>query len=198
MESWLIRRRGGKPIDKPITASPVCGGQGSGVSGTSPKFKRKLDEGQDSQMFTRRKTSVVFAQRKLYSYPKEPAISNYLIPIRLDVDIEGYRYIDSFSWNLYEKDYTFETFAAALVRDLDLPECFYKKIAESIHSQVELARRSLPWDEAVRKESIHPICINIRLNDTILIDRFEVCPSYVCDFVAAYFIHYYYFIVGLI
>lgn len=30
-----------------------------------------------------------------------PAQDCYLIPIRLDVDVDGYRYIDSFSWNLW-------------------------------------------------------------------------------------------------
>lgn len=63
------------------------------------------------------------------------------------------------------------------MRDLDLPECFYKRIASSIEAQVEKAKRSLPWHAAVKNESLHPIFINIRLNDTILIDRFEVRES---------------------
>ena len=73
----------------------------------------------------------------------------------------------------YEKDFTYETFAAALVRDLDLPDCFYKRIAKSIQEQVEKAQRLFPWHEAVTSESLHPIYINLRLNDTIYIDRFE-------------------------
>ncbi|OWY96631.1 SWI/SNF-related matrix-associated actin-dependent regulator of chromatin, partial [Phytophthora megakarya] len=73
----------------------------------------------------------------------------------------------------YEKDFTYETFAAALVRDLDLPNCFYKRIAKSIQEQVEKAQKSMPWHEAVTNESLHPIFINLRLNDTIYIDRFE-------------------------
>ena len=65
---------------------------------------------------------MILAQRKPYSYPKVrcqpvqssvvganatchllqfPTRETLLIPIRLDIDIEGYRYIDSFSWNLY-------------------------------------------------------------------------------------------------
>jgi SWI/SNF-related matrix-associated actin-dependent regulator of chromatin subfamily B protein 1 len=73
----------------------------------------------------------------------------------------------------YEKDFTYETFAAALVRDLDLPDCFYTRIAKSIQDQVDKSQRSLPWHEAVKSESLHPIFINLRLNDTIYIDRFE-------------------------
>ncbi|DAZ97659.1 TPA: hypothetical protein N0F65_009660 [Lagenidium giganteum] len=165
MEAWLIQRRGGKPSDKSSMVMASSGG--------SPKLKRRLDETGDGSAHSKKKPGSSFAQRALYSYPKFPAADSCLIPIRLDVDVEGYRYIDAFSWNLHETDFTFETFAAALVRDLDLPECFYKRIAESIKSQVEKAKRSMPWHEAVTGESLHPIFINIRLNDTILIDRFE-------------------------
>ncbi|KAH7469173.1 Chromatin structure-remodeling complex protein BSH [Phytophthora ramorum] len=164
MESWLIRRRGGKPMDKGMMLFTS--------TASSPKLKRRLEEMNDP-LQARRKDGMILAQRKLYSYPKFPTRDILLIPIRLDLDIEGYRYIDSFSWNLYEKDFTYDTFAAALIRDLDLPECFYKRIAKSIQEQVEKARRSLPWHEAVTKESLHPIFINLRLNDTIYIDRFE-------------------------
>lgn len=74
----------------------------------------------------------------------------------------------------YEKDFTYDSFAAQLVRDLDLPECFHKRISTSIESQVEKAKRCMPWYEAVTNESLHPIFINIRLNDTLYMDRFEV------------------------
>ncbi|KAG2872319.1 hypothetical protein PC114_g26447 [Phytophthora cactorum] len=140
---------------------------------SSPKLKRRLEEMNDPLQAARRKDNMILAQRKLYNYPKFPTRDTLLIPIRLDIDVEGYRYIDSFSWNLYEKDFTYETFAAALVRDLDLPNCFYKRIAKSIREQVEKAKKSLPWNEAVTGESLHPIFINLRLNDTIYIDRFE-------------------------
>ncbi|KAG7384158.1 hypothetical protein PHYPSEUDO_002942 [Phytophthora pseudosyringae] len=165
MESWLIRRRGGKPMDKGMMLFTS--------TASSPKLKRRLEEMNDPLQAARRKDGMILAQRKLYSYPKFPTRDTLLIPIRLDIDIEGYRYIDSFSWNLYEKDFTYETFAAALVRDLDLPDCFYKRIAKSIQEQVEKAQKSLPWHEAVTRESLHPIFINLRLNDTIYIDRFE-------------------------
>ncbi|ETO75875.1 hypothetical protein, variant 3 [Phytophthora nicotianae P1976] len=165
MESWLIRRRGGKPMDKGMMLFTS--------TASSPKLKRRLEEMNDPLQIARRKDSMVLAQRKLYNYPKFPTHDTLLIPIRLDIDVEGYRYIDSFSWNFYEKDFTYETFAAALVRDLDLPNCFYKRIAKSIQEQVEKAQKLLPWSEAVTGESLHPIFINLRLNDTIYIDRFE-------------------------
>ncbi|KAG1708809.1 hypothetical protein DVH05_022430 [Phytophthora capsici] len=165
MESWLIRRRGGKPMDKGMMLFAS--------TASSPKLKRRLDEMNDPLQAARRKDGMILAQRKLYNYPKFPTRETLLVPIRLDIDIEGYRYIDSFSWNLHEKDFTYETFAAALVRDLDLPDCFYKRIAKSIQEQVEKAQKSLPWSEAVANESLHPIFINLRLNDTIYIDRFE-------------------------
>lgn len=163
MESWLIRRRGGKPMDKNMMLFSS--------TASSPKLKRRLED--DPLQAARRKDATVLAQRRLYSYPKFSTKETLLIPIRLDLDIEGYRYIDSFSWNLHEKDFTYETFAAALIRDLDLPECFYKRIAKSVQEQVEKAQKSLPWHKAVNSESLHPIFINLRLNDTVYIDRFE-------------------------
>ncbi|KUF87559.1 Chromatin structure-remodeling complex protein BSH [Phytophthora nicotianae] len=160
-----------------VDVSKECGVNASMLSqwmlGSSPKLKRRLEEMNDPLQAARRKDSMVLAQRKLYNYPKFPTHDTLLIPIRLDIDVEGYRYIDSFSWNFYEKDFTYETFAAALVRDLDLPNCFYKRIAKSIQEQVEKAQKLLPWSEAVTGESLHPIFINLRLNDTIYIDRFE-------------------------
>uniref|UniRef100_K3WLA0 HMG box domain-containing protein n=1 Tax=Globisporangium ultimum (strain ATCC 200006 / CBS 805.95 / DAOM BR144) TaxID=431595 RepID=K3WLA0_GLOUD len=169
MESWLIRRRGGKPMEKGSMSMQLMGPPGS-----SPKvLKRRLDDTNGSLAGTKKISDAVLAQRKLYDYPKNPPSDTLLIPIRLDVDVEGYRYIDSFSWNVHEKDYTYETFAATLVRDLNLPESFRKRIASQIEAQVEKGKRSMPWHEAVTSESLHPIYINIRINDTILIDRFE-------------------------
>jgi SWI/SNF-related matrix-associated actin-dependent regulator of chromatin subfamily B protein 1 len=142
---------------------------------SSPKLKRRLDDVSDaSKQGGRKMVSSQAGNRHPYDYPKHPPPDTLLIPIRLDVDVEGYRYIDSFSWNLYEQDYTYETFAAALVRDLDLPECFHKRIAGSIEAQVEKSKRSLPWHHAVKAESLHPIFVNIRLSDTLYMDRFEV------------------------
>lgn len=125
-----------------------------------------------------------------------PSSETTLVPIRIDVDVDGYRYIDSFMWNMYdgtfryahcnvisltcvfisssyERDCTAESFAATLVRDLDLPELFHKPITTSIEAQVDKARRVPPWYDAVEGESLHPIFINLRINDTIFIDRFE-------------------------
>ncbi|TDH68298.1 hypothetical protein CCR75_004117 [Bremia lactucae] len=166
MEAWLIRRRGGKPMDKGMMLFTS--------TTSSPKLKGRLEDMSDPLQAVRsRKESMILAQRTLYNYPKFPTSATLLIPIRLDIDVEGYRYIDSFSWNLYEKDFTYETFAAALVRDLDLPNCFYERIATSLREQVQKAQKALPWHEAVTRESLHPIFINLRLNDAIYIDRFE-------------------------
>jgi SWI/SNF-related matrix-associated actin-dependent regulator of chromatin subfamily B protein 1 len=56
---------------------------------------------------------------------------------------------------------------------LDLPECFYLPIAESVRLQVEQAKLILPWWKAVSNEALYPIHIKLRINDTILIDKFE-------------------------
>lgn len=71
------------------------------ITGSSPKFKRRLDEVLgDGKHLSSRKVQLIRDQRVLYDYPKHPPKDTLLIPIRLDVDVEGYRYIDSYSWNL--------------------------------------------------------------------------------------------------
>jgi hypothetical protein len=43
-----------------------------------------------------------------------------LVPIRLDIDMDGMRLLDSFSWNLHERSVTPAAFAKCLCGDLDL------------------------------------------------------------------------------
>ncbi len=78
----------------------------------------------------------------------------------------------------YEKDYTYETFAAALVRDLDLPDHFYIEIAKAIKKQVIEAKKYFPWHQVVQEESLHPIVVRLRWNDMIFTDRFEVFRTF--------------------
>jgi hypothetical protein len=84
MEAWLIRRRGGKPMDKSVLSmcSVVLYYLVSSLSycafswvvmstGTSPKLKRRFDEiAGDVGKQNGRRVSTIFAQRKLYAYPK--------------------------------------------------------------------------------------------------------------------------------
>ncbi|CAO3694216.1 unnamed protein product [Umbelopsis ramanniana] len=61
-----------------------------------------------------------------------------LVPIRIDLEAEGYRLSDTFTWNLNETVITPEAFAAVLCDDLSLPApLFSTDIAKAIREQTE-------------------------------------------------------------
>ncbi|OQR89478.1 SWI/SNF-related matrix-associated actin-dependent regulator of chromatin, partial [Thraustotheca clavata] len=160
MESWLVSRRGGKPLDK--------------ANMQQNALATRMAEGMEQLQRQQLKRPIVLMEHyPLYKYPKTTQTSNkecVLVPIRLDVDVDGYRYIDSFLLNKNETDYTFATLATSLIRDLDLPDCFYAPIIESIKTQMNNAHKYLPWACTVKQESLYRIYIKLRLNDTILLD----------------------------
>ncbi|XP_073104645.1 chromatin structure-remodeling complex protein BSH isoform X3 [Elaeis guineensis] len=55
-----------------------------------------------------------------------------LIPIRLDIEIDGQRYKDAFTWNPNDPDSEVVSFAKRTVKDLKLPPTFMTQIAQSI------------------------------------------------------------------
>ncbi|OQR98201.1 SWI/SNF-related matrix-associated actin-dependent regulator of chromatin [Achlya hypogyna] len=162
MEGWLVSRRGGKPIDK-----TTLGQHGSRLpNGDS------MEHMQRQQL--KRKPAIQMDQYPLYKYPKTMAAEDSsLVPIRLDVDVDGYRYIDSFLLSTNESDFTYETLSSSLIRDLDLPDCFYAPIIASLKAQLAAAKKYLPWSAAVKSEALYRIYIKLRINDTVLLDTFE-------------------------
>lgn len=60
-----------------------------------------------------------------------------LVPIRLDLEIEGYKLRDTFTWNLHERLVSADQFAAILCEDFRLPaHLFTHQIAKAIREQV--------------------------------------------------------------
>ncbi|GAU16756.1 hypothetical protein TSUD_199990 [Trifolium subterraneum] len=62
--------------------------------------------------------------------------SDNLVPIRLDIEIDGHRYKDAFTWNPSDPDSEIVVFAKRTVKDLKLPPPFITQIAQSIQSQL--------------------------------------------------------------
>ncbi|RUS24612.1 hypothetical protein BC938DRAFT_473326 [Jimgerdemannia flammicorona] len=61
-----------------------------------------------------------------------------LVPIRLEIDGEGYKLRDTFTWNLNETTVTPDHFAEVLCDDLKLPiHSFVQPIAKAIREQVQ-------------------------------------------------------------
>ncbi|CAM9244388.1 unnamed protein product [Discosporangium mesarthrocarpum] len=103
-----------------------------------------------------------------------------LVPIRLDVEVEGVRLVDSFTWNLHEQQFqiTPEAFAVMTCTDLRLPRSFEPPVAASVREQLQAFKLTLPgWLRegtiAPTGESLHPIHIDIRFQSMVYRDRLE-------------------------
>lgn len=96
-----------------------------------------------------------------------------LVPIRLDMEIDGYKLRDCFTWNKNETLITLETFAELLCDDLDLPPAtFLQPIVQSMKQQLEAA----PSDNNFISEHCDQRAIlklNIHVGNLSLVDQFE-------------------------
>lgn len=96
-----------------------------------------------------------------------------LIPIRLDMEIEGQKLRDTFTWNKYECIISPEQFAEILCDDLDLnPVTFIPAISAAIRQQVD----AFSTEVALIEDSIDQrviIKLNIHVGNTSLVDQIE-------------------------
>jgi len=97
-----------------------------------------------------------------------------LVPIRLDMDIEGQKLRDTFMWNKNETLLAPEQFAEVLCDDLDLnPVNFVPAIAAAIQQQVE----SFPSesDNLLREQKDQRVVLklNIHVGNISLVDQVE-------------------------
>ncbi|KAI3971827.1 hypothetical protein MKW92_050724 [Papaver armeniacum] len=97
--------------------------------------------------------------------------SEALIPIRLDIEIDGNRFKDSFTWNPTEPDSEVVLFAKRTVKDLKLPPAFITQISQSVQSQLN-EFRSLVGQEMFTSEKIVTLKLDLRVNNTIIRDQF--------------------------
>ncbi|KAK2985176.1 hypothetical protein RJ640_010465, partial [Escallonia rubra] len=73
----------------------------------------------------------------LWGFSKNPVkfripTSENLVPIRLDIEIDGQRFRDAFTWNPADPDSEVVVFAKRTVKDLKLPPAFVTQIVQSI------------------------------------------------------------------
>ncbi|KAJ4721858.1 Chromatin structure-remodeling complex protein BSH [Melia azedarach] len=94
-----------------------------------------------------------------------------LVPIRLDIETEGQRYKDAFTWNPSDPDSEVVVFAKRTVKDLKLPPQFITQIAQSIQSQLT-EFRSYEGQDMYTAEKIVPIKLDLRVNHTLIKDQF--------------------------
>ncbi|KAI4364528.1 hypothetical protein MLD38_020606 [Melastoma candidum] len=101
---------------------------------------------------------------------KIPTAEN-LVPIRLDIEIDGQRYRDGFTWNPADPDSEVVVFAKRTVKDLQLPPAFITQIAQSIQSQLA-DFRSYEGQDMYAGEKLVPIKLDLRVNNTLIKDQF--------------------------
>ncbi|XXG84719.1 hypothetical protein AAC387_Pa10g2176 [Persea americana] len=98
-----------------------------------------------------------------------PAAEN-LVPIRLDIEIDGHRFKDAFSWNPSDPDSEVFMFAKRTVKDLKLPPTFISQIVHSIQAQLT-EFRSYEGQEMYGGERLVPIKLDLRVNRTVIRDQ---------------------------
>ncbi|XP_058076692.1 chromatin structure-remodeling complex protein BSH isoform X2 [Magnolia sinica] len=79
-----------------------------------------------------------------------------LVPIRVDVEVDGQHFKDAFTWNPSDPDSEALMFARRTVKDLKLPQAFVTPIAQSIQTQVS-EFRSYEGQEMHTGEKLVPI-----------------------------------------
>ncbi|CAL1386268.1 unnamed protein product [Linum trigynum] len=97
--------------------------------------------------------------------------SENLVPIRLDIEVDGQRFKDAFTWNLSDPDSEVSVFAKRTQKDLKLPLAFATQIAQSIQTQLT-EFRSYQGQEMLTGEKIVPIKLDLRVNHTLIKDQF--------------------------
>ncbi|KAL5717167.1 hypothetical protein ACHQM5_010230 [Ranunculus cassubicifolius] len=99
-----------------------------------------------------------------------PASEN-LVPIKLDIEIDGQKFKDSFTWNPDDPDSEVMVFAKRTVKDLKLPPAFISQIVQAIQSQVT-EFRSYEGQDMYSGDKMVPLKLDLLVNNTIIRDQF--------------------------
>ncbi|XP_060072731.1 SWI/SNF-related matrix-associated actin-dependent regulator of chromatin subfamily B member 1-like isoform X1 [Ylistrum balloti] len=99
-------------------------------------------------------------------------LSEQLVPIRLDMEYEGQKLRDCFTWNKNESLITPEQFAEIMCDDLDLnPINFVPAVSQAIRQQIE----AFPTDNLLDQQADQRVILklNIHVGNISLVDQFE-------------------------
>jgi SWI/SNF-related matrix-associated actin-dependent regulator of chromatin subfamily B protein 1 len=94
-----------------------------------------------------------------------------LIPININIELEGKKYKDIFFWNLNEPYLTVESFAKILCEDNNLPNGFETEIINHMNKQI--SQYKYGKYENLEGEILKTIKIEIRIDDMVYNDTFE-------------------------
>lgn len=101
-------------------------------------------------------------------------MTEVLIPIRLELDLDGFKLRDTFTWNINEAILTPEHFADLMCDDLDLQsQTFSKVISGSIKQQISEAAGYYEIPAPYIEDARIPIQLDILVGRTHFRDQFE-------------------------
>ncbi len=92
-----------------------------------------------------------------------------LIPININIELEGKKFKEIFFWELNEPYLKVENFAKILVEDNLLPQSFESEIVHQMNKQINQYRKFEKYDGEILKT----IKLDIRIDDMVLLDQFE-------------------------
>ncbi|PAA64794.1 hypothetical protein BOX15_Mlig011780g1 [Macrostomum lignano] len=99
-----------------------------------------------------------------------------LVPIRLDMEFDGVKLRDCFTWNKHEQLISLEQFAEILCDDLDLnPLTFAPAIAQTMRQQLDAhpSEEALSTGSGQQQDARVIIRLNIHIGNISLVDQFE-------------------------
>ena len=94
---------------------------------------------------------------------------DHLIPININIELEGKKIKESFFWNLNEPYLTVESFAKIISDDENLPSGFENEIINQMKRQISQYSRY----EKIEGEILKTIKIEFRIGDMVYTDQFE-------------------------
>lgn len=132
-----MQPNGGGPL---LVFGPGYGGYGNGKTGTRTKMRfpqQPLQHHHHDSITTNNKKKRCF-RFSLEALKEQAAKEDTLVPIRIELEHEGYKLRDTFTWNLNESLITPEQFADIICDDLKLPQSIFSdQITKSIKEQLD-------------------------------------------------------------
>ena len=108
-------------------------------------------------------------QELAYDNANQPDV---LVPVRIDLELDGQKIRDTFTWNKNELLVTPEIFSEILCDDLDLnPSIFIPAISSSIRQQLDSHPSDILYEENTDQRVV--IKLNIHVGNVSLVDQFE-------------------------
>jgi len=134
-----------------------------------------VDDGNDDEKaVTRCPNHLCYDDHDMAAIHEAAKQNEDLIPIRLDIEIDGQKLRDTFTWNKNEKLITLESFSEVLCDDLDLPTLtFVPAIVQSMQQQIKQhgVQSEIVLSEMADQRVI--IKLNLHVGNVSLQDQFE-------------------------